>query len=83
MPTMLVRGTGGGRHILTFTEGVSYNESADYLYKIVSWISFMTYFLLSSGVPMGGGFNSPPPENLKALQNRATLNPIMKNFKNC
>jgi len=65
--------------MLTFTEGVSYNESADYLYKIVSWISFMTYFLLSSGVPMG----TPSPEILQALQNRAKINSNVKNVKNC
>ena len=40
---MLVRRTGGRRQSLTFTEGVSYNESADCLYKIVRRISFMTY----------------------------------------
>jgi len=36
-----------------------------------------------SGVPREGfgGFNSPPPETLKALQNRAKLNPIVKTVK--
>ena len=37
-----------------------------------------------SGVPRGvGGFKPPPPEIPKALQNRAKLNPIVKNVKNC
>ena len=38
-----------------------------------------------SGVPRGGSgvFKSPPPEILKALQNRAKLNPIVKTVKNC
>jgi hypothetical protein len=46
--TMIVRGTGTGgvRQSWAFTEGVGYNESAGCLYKIVSWISFMTYILL-------------------------------------
>jgi len=30
-----------------------------------------------------GGFNPPPPEIPKALQNRAKLNLIVKNVKNC
>ena len=30
-----------------------------------------------------GGFNPPPPEIPKALQNRAKLNPIVKTVKNC
>jgi len=38
---------------------------------------------LVSGVPRGGlGFNHPPPEIPKALQNRAKLNPIVKTVKN-
>jgi len=38
-----------------------------------------------SGVPRGGGFGGfkPPPEILKAPQNRAKLNPIVKTVKNC
>ena len=38
-----------------------------------------------SGVPRGGwGVHiPPPPEILKALQNRAKLNPIVKTVKNC
>ena len=38
-----------------------------------------------SGVPRGGGLgcSNPPPEILKALQNRAKLNPIVKTVKNC
>jgi len=40
-----------------------------------------------SGVPRGGGFNTPPtpppPEIPKAIQNRAKLNPIVKTIKNC
>jgi len=44
--------------------------------------SFKTILLLSSGVPTGG-FNHPPPEILKALQNRAKLNPIVNTVKNC
>ena len=37
----------------------------------------------SSGVPRGGlgVFKPPPPEILKALQNRAKLNPICENLK--
>ena len=33
----------------------------------------------------GGGLgdSTPPPEIPKALQNRAKLNPIVKNVKNC
>jgi len=30
-----------------------------------------------------GGFNAPPPEIPKTLQNRAKLNPIVKTVKNC
>ena len=30
-----------------------------------------------------GGFNPPPPQIPKALQNRAKLNPIVKTVKNC
>ena len=30
-----------------------------------------------------GLFNTSPPEIPKALQNRAKLNPIVKNVKNC
>ena len=39
----------------------------------------------TSGVPRGGFgvFNSPPSEILKALQNRAKLNLIVKTVKNC
>ena len=37
-----------------------------------------------SGVPRGGwGVQTSPPEILKALQNRAKLNPIVKTVKNC
>ena len=37
-----------------------------------------------SGVPTGGwGVQTPLPEIPKALQNRAKLNPIVKNVKNC
>jgi len=33
-----------------------------------------------SGVPKGGGcVQTPPPQNLKDLQNRAKLNPIVEN----
>ena len=31
----------------------------------------------------GGGVQPPPPEIPKALQNRATLNQIVKTVKNC
>ena len=31
----------------------------------------------------GLGCSTPPPEILKALQNRAKLNPIVKTVKNC
>ena len=31
----------------------------------------------------GLGVQTPPPEILKALQNRAKLNPIVKTVKNC
>jgi len=31
----------------------------------------------------GEGFNPPPPEIPKALQNSAKLNPIVKTVKNC
>jgi len=34
---------------------------------------------LASGVPWGGGSTPPPPEIPKARQNRAKLNPIVKN----
>ena len=39
----------------------------------------------TSGVPRGGfgEFNPPPRKILKALQNRAKLNPIVKIVKNC
>ena len=30
-----------------------------------------------------GGFKPPPPEILKALQNHAKINPIVKTVKNC
>jgi len=39
-----------------------------------------------SGVPRGeslGGFNLPPPQIPKVLQNRAKINPIVKTVKNC
>ena len=38
-----------------------------------------------SGVPRGVGFGvlKLPPEILKALQNRAKLNPIVKTVRNC
>ena len=36
-----------------------------------------------SGVPRGGFGVFKPPEILKALQNRAKLNPIVKTVKNC
>jgi len=37
-----------------------------------------------SGVPKGGGFGGFKPSEIpKALQNRAKLNPIVKNVKNC
>ena len=42
--------------------------------------------VVSSGLPRGGGWSvqtPSPPEILKALQNRAKLNPIMKTVKNC
>ena len=41
--------------------------------------------LLTSGVLRGGGWcvQTPPPEILKALQNRAKLNLIVKTVKNC
>ena len=35
-----------------------------------------------SGVPRGGWGVHPPPEILKALQNRAKLNPIVETVKN-
>jgi len=36
-----------------------------------------------SGVPRGGfGGSTPPSESLKALENRAKLNPIVKTVKN-
>ena len=39
---------------------------------------------LVSGVPRGGwGVQTPPPEILKAPQNRAKLNPNVKTVKNC
>ena len=34
-----------------------------------------------SGVPRGGG-TTPPPQILKAAQNRVKLNPIVKTVKN-
>ena len=49
-------------------------------------MSVWTYDVGGSGVPRGrgfGGFNRPPPEIPKALQNRAKLNPIVKTVKNC
>ena len=42
------------------------------------------YLPYCSGIPRGGfGVLKPPPEILKALQNRAKLNPIVKTVKNC
>ena len=58
----------------------------------IQYPSKMTYcpilvystLLKNSGVPRGGlGCSNPPPEILKALQNRAKLNPIVKTVKNC
>ena len=41
-------------------------------------------FLMQSHTEGGGwGVQTPPPEILKALQNRAKLNPIVKTVKNC
>ena len=39
--------------------------------------------LPDSGVPRGGGFEPPPLEIPKVLQNRAKLNLIVKTVKNC
>ena len=39
--------------------------------------------LPSVAYPGGFGVFKPPPEILKALQNRAKLNPIVKTVKNC
>ena len=38
---------------------------------------------ISSGVPRGGWSVHTPPEILKALQNRAKLDPIVKTVTNC
>ena len=42
------------------------------------------FAVCDSGVPRGGGLgcSKPPPEILKALQNRAKLNEIVKAVKN-
>ena len=43
-----------------------------------------TFYTPSSGVPRGDlGFQPPPPEIPKGLQNRTKLNPIVKTVKNC
>ena len=43
-----------------------------------------TTIFQGSGIPRGGwGVQPTPPEILKALQNRAKLNPIVKIVKNC
>ena len=46
----------------------------------------ITFFFPQNFAVLRGGvgvFNPPPPEILKALQNRAKLNPIVKTVKNC
>ena len=43
-------------------------------------------FIGVSGIARGwgwGGSSPPPPEILKALQNRTKLNPTVKTVKNC
>jgi len=52
--------------------------------KKVKWS--VVCLVVISGVPRGGwglGVQTPPPKILKALQNRAKLNPIVKTVKNC
>ena len=44
---------------------------------------FVTVAYRGEGELGGRGFNPPPPEIPKALQNRAKLNPIVKTFKKC
>ena len=46
---------------------------------------FSFHFTSQAMVYRGGGFgcSTPPPEILKALQNSAKLNPILKTVKNC
>ena len=46
-------------------------------------VSRPTVSVVTSGVPRGGWGIQPPPEILKALKNRAKLNPIVKTVKNC
>ena len=48
---------------------------------MLKW-SFTSDLFRNSGVPGGGVFNPPLPHIPKALQNRAKLNPIVKNVKN-
>jgi len=45
--------------------------------------TYMSNTYTNSGAPGGGlgGFNPPPPEIPKALQNRTKLNPIVKTVK--
>jgi len=40
-------------------------------------------FIIISGLPRGGLGVQTPPKILKALQNHAKLNPIVKTVKNC
>jgi len=48
-----------------------------------NYLIFLKSVVLDSGLPREGwGFNHPPPEIRKALQNRAKLNPIVKTVKN-
>ena len=53
--------------------------------ELIFSITGVVYFSLpTSGVPGGWMFGVfKPPEILKALQNRAKLNPIVKTVKNC
>ena len=56
-------------------------------FKDCNSFTTISYMVFTSGVPVGGGgfgvFKTPHPEILKALQNRAKLNPTVKTVKNC
>ena len=62
-------------HIMYYVDTIKITK---YL-KVLQHVSDHTGSIISSGVPRGGGWGvQTPPEILKALQNRAKLNPTVK-----